>query len=184
MIPRWFIPVLLVSLAAVVRGENLLKNPGFEEGGYWASYLYAYPRNEWRSHDDGRYNAAIMGLWAGKGPLSVIDRKIWADQSPDGMIEQRDIPIAPGRSYVFRAWLWADPGWAPVQQYMKIIFYDREGFILGERSIDLPTIYPMWTAYECAAAAPAGAVKASVAIGARGVRLYGAMTIDDLYFGE
>lgn len=182
--PGRAVAVLLVVLAVAAPGENLLNNPGFEEKGHWTAYLFAHVRNQWRSHDGGRYNAAILGLWADKGVPRVINRRLWADQAPNGMIEQRHISVEPGKRYVFKAWLWADLGWQPTEQFMKIIFSDLEGFILGEAYCEIPPIHPMWTPVQCVATAPEGSVCASVAIGARGVTLYGALTIDDVYFGE
>lgn len=96
------------------------------------------------------------------------------------MIEQRGIPVEPGGEYVFRAWLWADEGWAPREQYLKITFYGKGGFVLGEERLDLPAIPPEWTPVELRAKAPAKATRAAVSITARGVSAYGALTIDDL----
>lgn len=175
--------LLLLSIAGAVSAENLLRNPGFEIQGSWNAYLYAFTRNLWRSHDGGRYNAALMGQWADKPLGGVIDRRLWADRSFNAMIEQRDIRVEPGVLHVFRAWVWGDPGWAPEQQYLKIVFLDREGYILDTTKEILPRIYQVWTPVECRARAPADTVFATVAIGARNVTLYGALTIDDLYFG-
>ena len=175
--------VLLGLPAGSGLAENLLKNPGFEEQGYWNAYLYAFTRNLWRSHDGGHYNAALMGQWADKPKGGVIDRRIWADRSFHGMIEQRDIPVEPGVIYVLRAWVWGDPGWLPEEQYLEITFHDREGFILDTAVEQLPTIHPVWTPVECRAQAPAKAAFATVAIGVRNVPVYGALTIDDMYFG-
>jgi hypothetical protein len=170
--------------AAPSRGQNLLKNPGFEESGGWTAYMLAALQNQWRSHDGGHYNAAILGLWADKEVGGIIDRTQWADRAPNGLIEQRGLPVQAGRRYTFQAWLWADPGWRPRQQFMKITFYDEKGFIIGDSSLELTALSSDWTHERLSAEAPAGAATAAISIGARGVSAYGALTIDDTFFGE
>jgi hypothetical protein len=153
-----------------IAAENLLKNPGFEHDEAWAADQAASLRNMWRSHDGGHYNAAILGLWATQGA--------------NGFVEQRDIPVEPGKTYVFKAWLWADLGWNPESQFLKVIFLDDEQQPLSEQTVDVPGIHPIWTPVKCEATAPAKAATAIVRIGALQVSAHGALTIDDLFFGE
>ncbi|MBP7830098.1 MAG: hypothetical protein KA248_09300 [Kiritimatiellae bacterium] len=159
----WFL-----SLAA--QGENLLENPGFEYEGSWTAQDSASLRNTWRSHDGGQFNAGILGLWATRGA--------------NGFVEQAGIPVLAGKRYLFQAWLWADLGWKPAEQYMSILFQDSTGQVLKEEKIPLPSLHPVWTPVKCAAYAPMGAVTASVRIGARGVSFHGALTIDDCSFAN
>lgn len=161
---------LCFSSGAFGAGDNnLLKNSGFEEEGFWLAHEAASVREHWRSHDGGRCNAAILGRWAGLGE--------------HGMIEQRGIPVEAGRRYELEGWLWGDPGWRPQRQYARITFYDAEGFVVGEETHGLSPAVSIWTLFQCVALAPAGASTASVALAAHFTTGYGSLTIDDLYFG-
>lgn len=152
------------------RPENLLRNPGFEAEGHWEAFESAALRNRWRSHDGGSYNAGLLGLWA--------------DSGLNAMVAQRDIPVVGGRDYLFQAWVWADLGWQPFEQYMKVVFFDADEQALTEESKPFRGLHPLWSPLRFRVTAPAGAVAAAVSIGANEVSHYGSLTIDDVFFGE
>lgn len=148
---------------------NLLANPRFEEIGGWTAYESSYLRNDWRSRSDGEFNAAICGLWS--------------DAGMNGLIEQRNLPVVPGNSYFFKVWLWADLGWAPYDQFVCILFFDGNGVPVDVQKFPILGVYPVWTPFRGSVTAPAEAATASFAVGAIDVSSYGALTIDDAYFG-
>lgn len=156
------------AVAAGAGGVNLLQNPGFEEEGSWEATGAASLRNQWRSHDNGDFNAAILGLWATQGQ--------------DGMIQQSGIAIEPGTQYQLTAWLWADLGWRPQEQYLAIAFQDASGEVLDQVKALIPVLHPYWTPMKCQAIAPSNAVSARVRVGAAEVSPQGALTIDEVSF--
>jgi len=162
---------ILLSLSSFfpVFAENLLINPDFEGAHGWIVYESAGIRETWRSRS-GSFNAGLMGQWS--------------DAGLNGMIEQREIPVIAGQAYLFSVWLWGDLGWRPYEQYLKIIFFDDDLQVLCEERKLLTGIHPMWSQVKLRVSAPAYAASASICIGASGVSSYGALTIDDVYFGQ
>lgn len=168
---RAFMSLITIFSVSILpaQSSNLLLNPGFEGDGGWVAYESAGIRETWRSRS-GSFNGGLMGAWSGAGM--------------NGMIEQRDIEINPGRTYILSASLWADLGWRPYEQYIKVIFYDEDNQVVAEQLKPIRAIHPMWTDVRLEVTAPEPATTASVCFGAFGVSAYGALTIDDVYFGE
>jgi len=164
-----FCILLFLSFLFPVSAENLLINPDFDGEGGWIVYESAGIREAWRSRS-GSFNAGLMGQWS--------------DAGLNGMIEQREIPVIAGQAYLFSVWLWGDLGWRPYEQYLKIIFFDDDLQVLCEERKLLTGIHPMWSQVKLRVSAPAYAASASICIGASGVSSYGALTIDDVYFGQ
>ncbi len=168
---RLFINVgLLLALNCPLRAQNLLQNPGFENEGGWNAYESSSLRNMWRSHDGGEFNAGLLGLWSESGL--------------NAMVEQRDVPVQEGNPYMFQGWVWADLGWVPLEQYMKVVFFDAEQQVIQEDVKPLKGIHPFWSLVKFKVVAPKDAVSAAVSFGASNVSVYGALTIDDVYFGD
>lgn len=158
----------LVAMAARAQGENLLQNPGFEGDGHWVAEGSASLQNQWRSHEGGQFNAAILGMWATQGD--------------EGYILHEHVVVVPDTRYQLSAWLWADLGWMPGEQYMSIAFYSDGGELLDQVKAVIPEIHPYWTPMKCLAVSPSNAVSARICIGARNISHHGALTIDDVSF--
>lgn len=161
--------LVMVLFASVSSAGNLLRNPGFEEVGGWEAHESAELRCQWRSRSGGRFNAALQGRWFENGL--------------NAMVEQRDVPVLAGTEYEFRAWVWADMGWRPNEQFMKVVFYDAEQQAVSEEMKPLKGLHPVWSPVLFRVRAPDRAVSASVALVAFEISIYGALTIDDVYFG-
>ena len=169
-ITTWIAGCIALINVAAHGSTNLARNPGFEQDGGWVASGSGHTKNEWRSHDGGHFNAAILGVWATKGL--------------EGAVEQFDLPVEEQQTYVLSVWLWADISWSPQAQGIGITFYDQDGNRLSGEHLPISFIPPTWKKFTLSAKAPERAETASIRIEATEVSWHGSLTIDDVFFGQ
>ncbi len=161
--------------------ENLLLNPSFEyetaadfHGGvYWTlnhpdvhGDAYGSARREnWRAQD-GFYAMAIRGTWANAGDAGGA----W-----------QEIPVFPGTTYRFSAWIWADAVWTAATCEIKIEFWndDRSQRLATVRR-PLTDVGESWREETLEAVAPDEAAWVRAVVHVSGAGPEGALLIDSL----
>lgn len=173
--------VWLVSCGAVFAQDSMLLNGQFSEAGssatrpaYWdygapdahGSNWGSLARVDWRTHPstDSVWCAAVRGTWAGAGSAGGL----W-----------QEVPAAPGTTYCFSAWAFADNGWAPTAQVMFIRFYDGNTNLLAGTNKTLREVGAYWQRFMVDAEAPTNAAWVRVGLEVSGVGASGAMSLDD-----
>ena len=108
-------------------GENLLRNPSFEEEAdsgifnearYWKAgspddygdYWGSASRERWRGVD-GDYIGAVRGIWANQGHFGGV----W-----------QQVAAKPGSTYRFSGWFFCDAEWIARTQEIKVEFWDAD----------------------------------------------------------
>lgn len=177
---RYAALLLFVSATVGVAGDNLLKNPGFEEsashdydalhwrmhepddhGDAWGTAI----RTDWRARE-GRYIGVVRGGWAGVGEYGGFWQEVAAEA---------------GVTYRASAWFWADGAWRAETQEMKLEFWNADRTaVVGSETVALNDIGEIWVQKEIEAAAPEGTAWVRMVINASGTGNDGALQIDEV----
>jgi len=172
------------SSAQFTIDNNMLRNSGFEQVGLTSTNRarYWYPndpdahgdmwgtarRVNWRSHE-GTWQGTVRGLWANAGS----EGGFWQEAS-----------AAPGQTYRFSAWFWADSNWNAARQGIKLEYLSGQpagtNYLSATTNL-LTGIGTTWVKATIESTAPAGAEWVRVVIFAEGVSANGALQFDDLY---
>jgi len=168
-----------VLQAIQAAGENLIRNPGFEDEGQWgandalfwewedpdyhAGHWGNVGRENWEAHG-GAWLGAIRGTWAG-----VDYGGYW-----------QEAPTRPGLTNSVAGWFKRDNDWYAAQQEWKIEYYNGDYYFIGAVTGALSGVTNTWGRQTLTGVSPAGAVWARVVIAASGVGPAGALQFDDL----
>jgi hypothetical protein len=163
-----------------IRGENLIRNGGFEEAGrqgshdalHWrwggpdchASSWGNFSREQWAAHG-GAGLGAIRGSWNGGTNYGGF----W-----------QEWPTRAGLTNLVSGWFKQDDGWTSSRQEWKLEFYNGDYYLLSALTNVLSGLGADWQLRTMSATAPAGAVFARLVILAEGVGNVGALQCDDL----
>ncbi|MEL6866444.1 MAG: hypothetical protein AAFP19_18610, partial [Bacteroidota bacterium] len=164
------------------QGENLLQNPGFEEGesGYTSQY------NLDQTTEPGNYSLVfnageVSPIWQGQARSGELFMAVSSIQSPEPFVWQQEVEIQPGECYCFSGYIMTLNQRAPARLEIR---FSVGGQIVGQHFVDAPVAVGQWQFFECQICEVDSSFISISIYSLLDIDFGNDFGLDDLYFGE